>query len=516
MPTASATTSLAYSPSGRPRTASAIRASDQAVKELNQPTDEVLDEVTNKRKGARRKALSLVVEPFSAKSSPSKTKKRETVAIEAAERPRTRSSVQVTSPNATPRKNTTIMAPPTTARPATAGARAAPPTVAPLPSLPSTAFDHQWAGPQPGKAKRVMDWFRWRSLPRDNTPDVLPPPISTDFDRPLPSPNSSATTVVPNGSSVHVHAKAPTVVVTNAVPEEHYDSGPSSRSASGAQSDLSEITAATTVTNGSSAALPMKVTTMAPPPLIKPIVTEPFNEGRLRFHQGAVDQEAITSRPPPAVVIDIRKALAEMGLDVREEAGPFRLKCVRRSQKKVAAQYGVPVNLLHSPSHNGASTPSLLMSANSGFGPASSERLPANGGLSASPSSTFKAFFSRRGSSNSVSQTSSLGHGNVLGPAGMPSPSLTISSLNFDSPLTDSLASPLTRTASSFGPISPVPFYGEGDTGNEVRFSVEVSRMKNLSGLYSVDIRRLKGDLWAYRGVSPPSLSQLTWPHMFV
>ncbi|KAI9268380.1 kinase-like domain-containing protein [Helicostylum pulchrum] len=45
------------------------------------------------------------------------------------------------------------------------------------------------------------------------------------------------------------------------------------------------------------------------------------------------------------------------------------------------------------------------------------------------------------------------------------------------------------------------PIYGDAsiDNGDEVRFAVEVCRFKNLPGLYIVDIRRLRGNVWAYK-----------------
>ncbi|KAG0340610.1 hypothetical protein BG005_003160 [Podila minutissima] len=45
------------------------------------------------------------------------------------------------------------------------------------------------------------------------------------------------------------------------------------------------------------------------------------------------------------------------------------------------------------------------------------------------------------------------------------------------------------------------PLYGEEtiDSGDEIRFSIELCRIKNLHGLYSVDIRRMKGNLWTYK-----------------
>lgn len=45
------------------------------------------------------------------------------------------------------------------------------------------------------------------------------------------------------------------------------------------------------------------------------------------------------------------------------------------------------------------------------------------------------------------------------------------------------------------------PIYGDSsiDNGDEIRFVLEVCRFENLPGLYIVDIRRLKGNAWAYK-----------------
>ncbi|KAG1432161.1 hypothetical protein G6F59_000461 [Rhizopus arrhizus] len=47
----------------------------------------------------------------------------------------------------------------------------------------------------------------------------------------------------------------------------------------------------------------------------------------------------------------------------------------------------------------------------------------------------------------------------------------------------------------------PTTIYGEQgiDTGEEVQFSVELSKIENLPGLYVVDIRRIRGSIWAYK-----------------
>ena len=46
----------------------------------------------------------------------------------------------------------------------------------------------------------------------------------------------------------------------------------------------------------------------------------------------------------------------------------------------------------------------------------------------------------------------------------------------------------------------PLPYYGPShDGGGEVRFTVEVVKVKHLAGLYTLDFRRLKGALTDYK-----------------
>lgn len=214
-------------------------------------------------------------------------------------------------------------------------------------------------------------------------------------------------------------------------------------------------------------------------------------DNKLRFHQGAVDQHALTSFSPPGVLLDLRKTLFAMGIDAREEGGSaYRLKCVRQSSKKTAAAYGMPVQALHGQSLNNAG-------ANSGlnFSQGPSGRVVNSASLAPSPSSTFRALFTRRGSSQSTTTN-----------GGMPSPALSTGSTSEGHNNAEALASSLARSNStssqSGGASVPLPFFGQDDPGAEVRFTVEISRIKGLPNLYAIDIRRLKGNLWSYRAVS--------------
>ncbi|KAI8058072.1 hypothetical protein BDF22DRAFT_607604, partial [Syncephalis plumigaleata] len=113
----------------------------------------------------------------------------------------------------------------------------------------------------------------------------------------------------------------------------------------------------------------------------------------LRTHGGAIDEGALTSRPPKEVVAEIRAAILEMGLEILRES-EFKFKCMRPNKT--------------------------------------------------APKPAYAAL---------MAQTT----------------------------------------------IQPV--YGEAsiDAGDEIRFVVEICKIKNLTNLYIVDIRRMKGSIWSYK-----------------
>lgn len=54
---------------------------------------------------------------------------------------------------------------------------------------------------------------------------------------------------------------------------------------------------------------------------------------------------------------------------------------------------------------------------------------------------------------------------------------------------------------SSPPPPTKEPIYGEHsiDIGDEVKFNVELCRIKNLPGLYLLNIKRLRGNVWSFK-----------------
>lgn len=70
-------------------------------------------------------------------------------------------------------------------------------------------------------------------------------------------------------------------------------------------------------------------------------------------------------------------------------------------------------------------------------------------------------------------------------------------SLPLDDENPTTASSPVESTPSGVGE----PIYGDAaqDAGDEVRFSVELTRIDRLKDTYSLDIRRLKGNLRSYK-----------------
>jgi protein-serine/threonine kinase len=68
-------------------------------------------------------------------------------------------------------------------------------------------------------------------------------------------------------------------------------------------------------------------------------------------------------------------------------------------------------------------------------------------------------------------------------------------------PLDDEATSPATSPLNTEPLSTQDPIYGDinQDAGDEVRFSVELTRLDRLNDTFSLDIRRLKGNLKSYK-----------------
>lgn len=189
------------------------------------------------------------------------------------------------------------------------------------------------------------------------------------------------------------------------------------------------------------------------------------DETKLRVHTGLVDQSALSSQTPAEIMEEVLRVLHGMGIEVKQEAD-FRLRCTRVRRRKAGATTG-----LSSGAFSLVSAAAANRSEGRGVPSTSSGGGGGLGGL--------KGMLLRRGSSYSSQHSSVLARSesdllNSVSNSGMQSPSL--------------------------GPL-PEPLYGEHaiDNGDEVRFAVELCRIKNLHGLYLLSIKRLRGSVWSFK-----------------
>lgn len=152
----------------------------------------------------------------------------------------------------------------------------------------------------------------------------------------------------------------------------------------------------------------------------------------MRTHHGAVDQEALTSRPPAQVFNEVKQTLKSLGLEFKRDGGEYKLKCVRPKRAVIEKR-----KLSHS-SNNIHRPP-------------------------------FRNLLRRASGQHGVTTTEHQHE----------------------------------KSISATAPTSakPATIYGDPnvDPGEEVRFSVELCKIKNLPGLYIVDMRRMRGNVWAYK-----------------
>ncbi|RCI04036.1 hypothetical protein CU098_012687 [Rhizopus stolonifer] len=146
------------------------------------------------------------------------------------------------------------------------------------------------------------------------------------------------------------------------------------------------------------------------------VPSNPSHEPKLRIHHGAVDQEALTSRAPAQVLVEVKQTLKSLGLEYKRDGSEFKLKCVRPKRAIEKRKTQIQPSHLH---NNGTPFRMLLRRA----------------------------------------------------------------------------------SASQQTDDKPATIYGDpnADPGEEVRFSVELCKIKNLPGLYIVDMRRMRGNVWAYK-----------------
>ncbi|KLO16569.1 Pkinase-domain-containing protein [Schizopora paradoxa] len=317
------------------------------------------------------------------------------------------------------------------------------------------------------KASKVMQWFRYRSKSRGPSDgDQGDKSIGEDYEK-VPHPDREAS-VTPTAASQHSNmfttspntfgrTRVPSVVTT---PADGVKAVPLASDASVPHTPHVNLTgrARGVLSNIlSSPAAPRHGS---------------FNKEAIHVHHGAVDHTMVTTGSPPDVMAHVTKVLLDMGLEVQQETD-YKLRCVRAKRRKAGAGAtgGVTaITMVGSAGSNGVDKRGLPIPSQSSFS--------STGGM-------LKGLLMRRQSSQ-VSNNS-----------------IPNSSFTYEDGPDASSASLAGREKISVLPTPPAqePIFGDRtvDQGDEVRFSVELTRIDRLDDTFTVDIRRLKGNLRSYK-----------------
>ena len=75
-------------------------------------------------------------------------------------------------------------------------------------------------------------------------------------------------------------------------------------------------------------------------PVTRPSTASRADDSKMRVHAGLVDQSALSSTSPKEVIDEVLKVLHDMGMDVRRE-NEYRFRCTRVRKKKAGATTGL-------------------------------------------------------------------------------------------------------------------------------------------------------------------------------
>ncbi|EMD32832.1 hypothetical protein CERSUDRAFT_68519 [Gelatoporia subvermispora B] len=304
--------------------------------------------------------------------------------------------------------------------------------------VPPTALKGQRTASVPAstmKASRVMQWFRSKSKGRNALDD--------DADKSLPVSDVEVVPrePTPSSSSTVQNGGAQTLFATPMDKRVPHTAHPQ-RSASGH----------TEMSFSGSLADRMRGRGAVP-------------KGSLRVHHGAVDTTMITTGSPPEVMKHVRAVLEGMGVEIQLEAD-YKYRCIRPKRKRIGTSVGLGLR-------DGVAA--FTMSGSAASNGVDKRGLPLPSQSSFSSGGMLRGLLMRRQSSQ-----------------------VSASSMHQVAPqASESEPSPDTLLAAAVADA----IYGDTqqDQGDEVRFSVELTRIDRLDDTYSLDIRRLKGNLRSYK-----------------
>ncbi|KIL59270.1 hypothetical protein M378DRAFT_11330 [Amanita muscaria Koide BX008] len=316
------------------------------------------------------------------------------------------------------------------------------------------------------KALSVMQWFRTKSKGARDDPLSAEGTSSGAGTSPVPV---FVTTPATPGPATAIPVSSQTPLIKTTIPQRAASTATGRESLLSTPSLVKKFRNSMTVATGGTPFSGSKVGS---------------NAGVMRIRPGVVtlDQNMVTTRPPPEVMKHVREVLEAMGLAIQVET-EFKFKCVRPKKKKKGVVGGDGAG--GSASGSGTSLAAVTM-----VGSAASNGIDKRGLPLPSPS-TFSAtggmlrgLLMRRQSSQVSSSATT-----VASPVTAGSPNQTFA---FDDETSVVVSEPLLINETAYGDLSE-------DAGDEVRFSVELTRIQGLNDTYSLDVRRLKGTLRSYK-----------------
>lgn len=219
----------------RSRTSSQIEDREEVLAgaKATEPSDPVVDELgaSGRRGAGRRKALSLVVDPFgrssnglnaSAAARNRRSAKIQTATVVSDLGPSSKASAGQNQ-NSGVRTSNIPMSPSMPMSPSLQAVhqplRQIPPSSASGGAAPPSPFSTR--STETNKSKRVSDWFRWKSVSRSSAAQSMQEPV-----RDVQKPEPERVTMTRSSSTRQRHSSAiqPTVVVTGATPQPPHQS----------------------------------------------------------------------------------------------------------------------------------------------------------------------------------------------------------------------------------------------------------------------------------------------------
>lgn len=349
------------------------------------------------------------------------------------------------------------------------------------------------------KARKVMQWFRSRSKGR-GLDDEAEPPLSMGG---KPSVHD-AFPVDANISSASINAVP---VYPSDMAGEAYTNVPSRMGPPHPQRTAS------TGTEGAPPAAPSFAE------LVRRHVAPP--KGVIRTHHGAVSQATVTTGVPIEVMRHVRDVLVRMGVEVQVESD-YKYRCVRTKRRRAPQ---TPSGLGLGLRSGGGGDPN----ANTGLGLAAFTLIgsAASNGVRAFVDICAKVLLlmidtlpmrlllrpvlllqvDKRGLPIPSQSTFGGATGGMLKGLLMRRQSSQVSTSGVADTEASSPETPILpqlpggQVVSPGGELAPEPVYGDPsqDQGDEVRFYVELTKLDGLKDTYSIDIRRLKGNLRSYK-----------------